>query len=100
MGPSTVTPVATLVIEQVITRSSGIRPWKRPIGATTTGVPTATAEGPDGDVARNGSISGQLMRKVYVEFCEVCDALAAAAVPALASADTMAAAKMITMRLM
>jgi hypothetical protein len=72
MGPSTVSPVETLVIEHVITKFSGICPWKRPWGATTTGVPTPTvAKRPGGDVTRNGVIFGQLIRNVYVEFCGV-----------------------------
>lgn len=101
MGPSTVWPVATLVTEQVISRSSGICPWKKPWGATTTGVPMPTvAKRPGGDVTRNGARLGQLIRKVSVESCGVCDAPAGAAVPAPASTETMAAAKVITMRRM
>jgi hypothetical protein len=41
-----------------------------------------------------------LIRKVSVESCGVCDAPAGAAVPAPASTETMAAAKVITMRRM
>jgi hypothetical protein len=73
MGPSTVWPVATLVMEHVITRRSGICPWKRPWGDTTTGVPMlpTVAKRPGGDVTRNGGRLGQLIRKVSVEFCGV-----------------------------
>jgi hypothetical protein len=96
-SPSPVCPVATSVNEQVITRSSGICPLRKPMGATTAGGPTPLAAGTDGDVARNGAIFGQLIRKVKVVFC---GAPAAAAGTAPASAETTAAAKMIGMRRM
>jgi hypothetical protein len=62
------------------------------------GVPTPAADGGVGDVARNGPVPGQLMRKVAL--CGLCGVPAAAAVVALASPQAAAAARMIAMRRM
>jgi len=76
-------PVEMSVAVQVITRSAGMGPWNCPCGTTAMGVPTPAADGGVGDVARNGPMPGQLMRKVAL--CGLCGVPAAAAVVALAS---------------